>query len=126
MLTVTKEELEKNLEKYLSLARKENITITINGVPVAMLTAPDSNAKSLVSQLTGIIPNNGATKDEIREERLVIQEDYNGLMETLCLCAIPNMRQRIMEGLNAPIEDCVSEDENIKSSQLPITELTGN
>ena len=74
MLTVTKEELEKNLEKYLSLARKENITITINGAPVAMLTAPDSNAKSLVSQLTGIIPNDGATKGEIRKERLVGQE----------------------------------------------------
>ena len=70
MLTVTTAELEQNLEKYLALAHKESITITRNGVPVARLTAPGRNPKNLVSQLTGIIPNDGATMDEIRGERL--------------------------------------------------------
>jgi PHD/YefM family antitoxin component YafN of YafNO toxin-antitoxin module len=38
------------------------------------------------------------------------EEDYNGMMETLYLSSIPNMREHIQEGLNAPLEDFVSED----------------
>lgn len=54
-------------------------------------------------------PVNVATKDG--NAVLISEEDYNGLMETLYLCSIPNMRELIMESLHAPIDDCVPEEE---------------
>lgn len=39
------------------------------------------------------------------------EEDYNGLMETLYLSSIPTMKNKIIEGLNTSIDDCVAEDE---------------
>ena len=76
-----------------------------------------TNATNFRKNLFGLLektikynePVNISTKDG--NVVMVSEEDYNGLMETLYLCSIPNMRQRIMEGLNAPMEDCVSEDE---------------
>lgn len=34
------------------------------------------------------------------------EEDYNGLMETLYLTSIPGMKERLVEGLETPIEEC--------------------
>lgn len=42
---------------------------------------------------------------------IISEDDYNGLMETLYLCSIPNMRERIMEGLKAPIDEYIPENE---------------
>ena len=42
---------------------------------------------------------------------LISEEDYNGLMETLSLCSIPGMKEKIIEGMNTPISDCISENE---------------
>ncbi len=42
---------------------------------------------------------------------IISEEDYNGLMETLYLSSIPNMKETIIEGLNTPIEKCISENE---------------
>lgn len=39
------------------------------------------------------------------------EEDYNGLMETMYLSTIPAMKEKIIEGLNTPIEECVPENE---------------
>ena len=42
---------------------------------------------------------------------LLSEEDYNGIMETLYLASIPGMRDRLIEGRDAELEDCVPEDE---------------
>ncbi|MCD8216010.1 MAG: type II toxin-antitoxin system Phd/YefM family antitoxin [Clostridiales bacterium] len=39
------------------------------------------------------------------------EDEYNGLMETLYLCSIPGMEEKIIDGLNTPLEECLSEDE---------------
>ena len=39
------------------------------------------------------------------------EEDYNGLMETLYLSSIPGMEEKIVEGMNTSIEDCIPEDQ---------------
>lgn len=41
---------------------------------------------------------------------LLSEEDYSGIMETLYLVSVPGMREKIMEGMKTPLEDCVSED----------------
>lgn len=39
------------------------------------------------------------------------EEDYNGLMETVYLLSTPGMKEKLIEGKNTPIEECVSEKE---------------
>lgn len=42
---------------------------------------------------------------------VISEEYYNGLMETLYLSYIPNMKETIIEVINTPIEECISENE---------------
>ncbi|MDD4565257.1 MAG: type II toxin-antitoxin system Phd/YefM family antitoxin [Eubacteriales bacterium] len=49
-------------------------------------------------------PVNISTKDG--NAVILSEEDYNGLMETLYLTSIPGMKEKLMEGLNAKLEDC--------------------
>ena len=54
-------------------------------------------------------PVNISTKDG--NAVIISEEDYNSLMETLYLYSIPEQREKIIEGLNTPIEECVTEYE---------------
>ena len=40
---------------------------------------------------------------------LLSVEDYSGILETLYLVSMPGMREKIMEGMSTPLEDCVDE-----------------
>ena len=42
---------------------------------------------------------------------LIDMEDYSGLVETLYLLSIPGMKEKIVEGLNTSLEDCIPEDQ---------------
>jgi PHD/YefM family antitoxin component YafN of YafNO toxin-antitoxin module len=42
---------------------------------------------------------------------ILSEEDYNGLMETLYLTNMPNVKQSIIDGLNTPIDECHDENE---------------
>lgn len=53
-------------------------------------------------------PINISTKDG--NAVLLSEEDYNGLMETLYLCSVPGLKDQIVEGMNTPLEDCLTED----------------
>ena len=53
-------------------------------------------------------PVNISTKDG--NAVIISEEDYNSLMETLYLYSIPEQREKIIEGLNTPIEECVTEN----------------
>ena len=54
-------------------------------------------------------PVNVSTKDG--NVVILSEEDYNGLMETLSLNAIPGMKEKIVEGLHTPLSECVPESE---------------
>ena len=40
---------------------------------------------------------------------LVSEDDWRSIQETLHLLAIPGMRESIIEGMSAPVEDCAEE-----------------
>ncbi len=42
---------------------------------------------------------------------LISEDEYRSLQETLYLMSIPGMEEKIIEGLNTPIEECIKEDE---------------
>lgn len=54
-------------------------------------------------------PVNISTKDG--NAVIISEEDYNGLMETLYLCSVPGMKEKIIEGLNTPLNDSLPENE---------------
>ncbi|MDD4565867.1 MAG: type II toxin-antitoxin system Phd/YefM family antitoxin [Eubacteriales bacterium] len=54
-------------------------------------------------------PVNISTKDG--NAVILSEEDYNGLMETLYLTSIPGMKEKLIEGLNTPISECIPENE---------------
>ncbi|WP_300220532.1 type II toxin-antitoxin system Phd/YefM family antitoxin [uncultured Helicobacter sp.] len=42
---------------------------------------------------------------------LISEEDYNSLLETLHLYNNPTMREKIVNGLNTPLNECIREEE---------------
>jgi antitoxin YefM len=54
-------------------------------------------------------PVNVNTKDG--NAVVLSEEDYNGIMETLYLSSIPNLKEDIVEGMKTPVSECVSENE---------------
>lgn len=54
-------------------------------------------------------PVNISTKDG--NAIIISEEDYRGLMETLNLTSIPEMKDKIVDGLNTPLSECITEDE---------------
>lgn len=54
-------------------------------------------------------PVNISTKDG--NAVIISEEDYNGLMETLYLSSIPVMKEKIIEGLQTSLDECLPENE---------------
>ena len=53
-------------------------------------------------------PVNVTTKDG--NAVILSEEEYDSIMETLYLSSVPGMKEAIMEGLETPLSECVSED----------------
>ena len=54
-------------------------------------------------------PLNISTKDG--NAVVLSEEDYNGLMETVYVSSNPPLKAKIVEGLDTPLSECISEDE---------------
>lgn len=37
---------------------------------------------------------------------LISEDDYNSLMETLYLTSVPGMKEKLIDGIHTPIEEC--------------------
>lgn len=68
--------------------------------------------KNLFGMLEQTIKYNEPVTISTKEGNAVLlsEEDYNSLVETLNLCCIPGMEEKIMDGLNTSIEECMPED----------------
>ena len=42
---------------------------------------------------------------------IISEEDYNSLIETVYLSSVPRQREKIIEGLNTPLDQCLPENE---------------
>ncbi len=69
--------------------------------------------KNIFGMLEQIIkynePINISTK--IGNAVILSEDDYNGLMETLFINSIPELKKSVVEGLNMSLEDCIHESE---------------
>jgi len=42
---------------------------------------------------------------------IVSEEDWRSIQETLYLCSIPGMKEKIVKGINTPLEECVEDND---------------
>jgi len=73
-MLVTATEFKSNIGKYLNLVAEQDIYITKNGKSIAKLSSTRQDKVEIVKSLFGIIPNDGAALEQIREERLARYE----------------------------------------------------
>ena len=69
-MLVTATEFKCNIGKYLSLVSEQDIFITKNGKSIAKLSSTKPNKPEIAKSLFGIIPNDGTSLEQAREERL--------------------------------------------------------
>ena len=43
---------------------------------------------------------------------LLSEDDYKAMVETLYLTSIPGMRQKILDGINTPLKECVTDPDD--------------
>ncbi len=75
------------------------------------------NATSFRKDIFGLLaqtirynePLNISTKDG--NAVVLSEEDYNDLVETVYLSSSPKTKQQIVEGLQTPLTECLTEDE---------------
>ena len=51
------------------------------------------------------------TNNKGKNAVLIGEDDWNAIQETLYLNSVPGMAESLLKGKNAPLEDCLSEDE---------------
>jgi len=73
-MLITATEFKNNIGKYLALVTEQDIFITKNGKSIAKLSSTKQNKVDIVKSLFGIIPNDGVTLEQVREERLARYE----------------------------------------------------
>lgn len=64
--------------------------------------------KNLFNYLdTAIVYNDVINVNTKKGNAVIISEaEYNGLLETLYLLSVPGMKDKLIKGLNTPIEEC--------------------
>ncbi|MCD7777642.1 MAG: type II toxin-antitoxin system Phd/YefM family antitoxin [Clostridiales bacterium] len=69
--------------------------------------------KELYNLLNNTIKYNEPVNVSTKNGNAVIlsEEEYNNMLETIYLCSVPGMEQKIVDGMNTPIEECISENE---------------
>jgi len=72
-MQITATELKTNMGRYLVLAEKQDIVVTKNNRPIARLTNVQEDKISILDSLIGIIPDNGFTIEDAKDEMLARQ-----------------------------------------------------
>ena len=69
--------------------------------------------KNIFNILEQTIKYNEPVNISTKEGNAVVlsEEEYNGMMETLYLSSMPATKEKIVEGLNTSLDDCISESE---------------
>ena len=73
-MLVTATEFKSNIGKYLTLVAEQDIVITKNGKSIARLSSAKQDKIDVAKSLFGIIPDDGSTSEQAREERIARYE----------------------------------------------------
>lgn len=77
------------------------------------ITTAENFRDNLSEMIDELIKSNEQLKVTTEMGNVVVlsESHYNGIMETLRIYSSPQEKEKIIEGLNTTVDDCVSEDE---------------
>ena len=77
------------------------------------ITTAENFRDNLSEMIDELIKSNEQLKVTTEMGNVVVlsESHYNGIMETLRIYSNPQENEKIIEGLNTKLDDCVSEDE---------------
>lgn len=81
---------------------------------LAMLNTNITNfRKNIFGMLEQTIKFNTPVTISTKDGNAVVisEDDYNNLVETLYLSSVPGVKEKIIEGLQTPVDDCVAEED---------------
>lgn len=69
--------------------------------------------KNVFSMLERTIKYNEPLNISTKDGNAVVlsEEDYQNMVETLYLSSIPGMKEKLIEGMNTPLSECIPEEE---------------
>ena len=69
--------------------------------------------KNIFSMLEQTIKYNEPINISTKDGNAVVlsEEEYQGMLETIYLMSIPEVKEKLIEGKNTPLSECVSESE---------------
>ncbi len=106
---------QKDKLKHLTYAKTYVIIQLITGrsdnMPAVNITKARENIYQLVSDVNTNCEPVTITNNKGKNAVLIGESDWKAIEETLYLMNIPGMAESIMEGGNASLDECVSEDE---------------
>lgn len=87
--------------------------VHIQEVPIMLNINITNFRKNIFIILEQTIKYNEPVNISTKEGNAVVlsEEEYNGMMETLYLSSMPATKEKIVEGLNTSLDDCISESE---------------
>ena len=88
---------------------KKEIFTTENALFTCFLHLAEDGVCAGVDWIKYNAPMNISTKDG--NAVIISEDDYNSLVETIYLSSDHEQREKIIEGLNTPLKECISENE---------------
>lgn len=69
--------------------------------------------KNVFSLLEQIIKYNEPLSINTKAGNAIVlsEEDYNGMIETIYLMSVPTMKEKLLEGKNTSLSECIPENE---------------
>ena len=99
---------------YIVLDKFKSVRYNVHVGDGTMLNTNITNfRKNIFSILEQTIKYNEPVNISTKEGNAVLisEEEYNGLRETICLSSIPDLREKTIEKLHTPLDDCLQENE---------------
>ena len=99
---------------YIVLDKFKSVRYNVHVGDGTMLNTNITNfRKNIFSFFEQAIKYNEAVSISTKDGNAVLisEEEYNGLRETICLSSIPDLREKTIEGLHTPLDDCLQENE---------------
>lgn len=98
----------------ITIDKRKDVRYNVRIGGDSMLNTSITNLrKNLFSFFEQTIKFNEPVNVTTKEGNAVIisEEEYNNMMETMYLLSVPGMKEKVLEGLQTPLSECVPESE---------------
>ena len=98
---------------YYKIDKTGNVHYDVHEVIEMTMTNVTNFRKNIFSMLEQAIKYNETINISTKDGNAVVlsEEEYRGMMETIYLMSIPEMKEKLIDGKKTPLSECISENE---------------